>query len=226
MELLVVIAIIGILAALIFPAAGAIKKRATISKAQTEMDRVIVAIELYKEKLGAYPPDNPRLPALNPLYFELLGTRQPTPTLYETLDKAVQMPLGAFPRAFSGLDANNNVVPSGVSGFVNSDRPAGEETLAARTFLRGLQPGQFVDGLNNGVSNRLLTCTVQWPKNLPPLVPSFQPVEAGVYPNPWRYVSSNPTNNPGTYDLWVDLVVGGKTNRISNWRRQPLVVAN
>src|SRR6266498_367337 len=58
-ELLVVIAIIAILAALIFPAAAAIKRRATLTKVQTEMKQVATAIDFYKEKLSFYPPDNP-----------------------------------------------------------------------------------------------------------------------------------------------------------------------
>ena len=42
--------------------------------------------------------------------------------------------------------------------------------------------------------------------------------------NPFRYVSSNPTNNTSTFDLWVDVIVGGKTNRISNWSDKPEIV--
>ena len=42
--------------------------------------------------------------------------------------------------------------------------------------------------------------------------------------NPWRYNSSSPTNNPNSYDLWVDVLIGGKTNRFSNWSRQPTIV--
>jgi len=38
--------------------------------------------------------------------------------------------------------------------------------------------------------------------------------------NPWRYNSANPTNNPGSYDLWIQLKIGGKTNLISNWSKQ------
>jgi hypothetical protein len=34
--------------------------------------------------------------------------------------------------------------------------------------------------------------------------------------NPWRYVSSRPKNNIGSYDLWIDLAIRGKTYRISN----------
>src|SRR5882672_3899234 len=73
-ELLVVIAIIAILAALIFPAAGAIKRRSTITKVQTELKQVATAIDLYKEKLNFYPPDNPSNPRTNQLYFELAAT--------------------------------------------------------------------------------------------------------------------------------------------------------
>ena len=38
--------------------------------------------------------------------------------------------------------------------------------------------------------------------------------------NPWRYNSSNPTNNPGAYDLWIQLSISGKTNLICNWNKQ------
>jgi hypothetical protein len=64
----------------------------------------------------------------------------------------------------------------------------------------------------NGQTVRLLTCSVNWPENHP-----FQPVPSAPGVNPWRYVSSNPTNNPGGFDLWVDVIIGGKTNRIANW---------
>jgi hypothetical protein len=46
------------------------------------------------------------------------------------------------------------------------------------------------------------------------------PHAADVGLNPWRYVSSGPTNNPGSYDLWVDLYIGGKTYRLSNWSKE------
>ena len=38
--------------------------------------------------------------------------------------------------------------------------------------------------------------------------------------NPWRYNSSNPTNNPGSYDLWIQLSIAGQTNLICNWTKQ------
>jgi prepilin-type N-terminal cleavage/methylation domain-containing protein len=208
-ELLVVIAIIGILAALIFPAAGAIKKRAIITKTQTELDQVVVAIDLYKEKIGSYPPDNQIAPdrinvATNQLFYELVGTKL-TGRAYETLDGSEQqLTIADLSSGFG----------SGVSGFVNCTKAGGDEGIAARSFLKALKPGQTGWITNASVRLRLLTCSVTWPNG------PFQTI------NPWRYNSSRPTNNPGSFDLWVDVMIGGKTNRISNWRRQPLPVGD
>lgn len=216
-ELLVVIAIIGILAALIFPAAGAIKKSAIIKKTQTELDQVKSAIELYKEKLGTYPPDNPGKPAFNQLYYELLGTEpyRERGDFYRTLDQSAKIGVRDVSIAFAG----------GVNSFANSTKGSSDEARPARNFLKSLKPGQYVEGISSGVTNRILTCSVQWAKNLPSPVPGLVPNDAGILPNPWRYNSSNPTNSPGSYDLWVDVVIAGKTNRISNWSRQPQLVA-
>jgi hypothetical protein len=62
----------------------------------------------------------------------------------------------------------------------------------------------------------LLVCPVPWPSTLPPIVANNAAI------NPWSYVSSHPTNNVGTYDLWVDIVIGHHTNRVCNWSAQPV----
>ncbi len=36
--------------------------------------------------------------------------------------------------------------------------------------------------------------------------------------NPWRYISSNALHNPDGFDLWAEVVVGGKTVVIGNWK--------
>ena len=77
-ELLVVIAIIGVLAGLMLPVGGRIKQTAQRNKARAELEQIAFAIETYKEKLGHYPPDapnSPNRPRINPLFFELLGTK-------------------------------------------------------------------------------------------------------------------------------------------------------
>jgi hypothetical protein len=37
-------------------------------------------------------------------------------------------------------------------------------------------------------------------------------------PNLWHYNSSRPKYNSDSYDLWADVVVGGKTITIGNWK--------
>ena len=212
------IAIIAILAALIFPAAAAIKRRATLTKVQTEMKQVATAIDFYKEKLAFYPPDNRGRPEFNQLYFELLGTepyKESGTDYYRTLDGTAKIRSSAISLAFG----------PNVTAFVNSTKGSGDEVPPAKNCLKGINRAQYVEGTSRGVTNRILTCSVPWPNNLPPVIPDFSASDPGVNPNPWRYVSSAPTNNPGSYDLWVNVLIAGKTNRISNWSQQPQLVA-
>jgi hypothetical protein len=107
----------------------------------------------------------------------------------------------------------------GVGGFANSSQAGGgDEAQAATVFLRGLKQGQYAE-LSGGA--RILTCSIPWPDNLGSRVPNVPP-EA----NPFRYFSSNPTNNPNSFDLSIDVVIAGKTNRISNWSRDPTIVGS
>lgn len=214
-ELLVVIAIIGVLAGLLFPLGGAVKAKAIRAKAQAELAEISLAIEAYKEHYGQYPPDTPTnspvWPYVNPLYFELLGTRyDPQLRVYETLDGSVRLrdTDAAFGAVFGMVGGQ-----AAVRGFLNCTRSAdADDAPQARRFLTGLKPGQSREVTLNGQTLRLLTCSVNWPENHP-----FQPIPGAPGVNPWRYVSSQPTNNPGGFDLWVDLIIGGKTNRIANW---------
>jgi hypothetical protein len=34
----------------------------------------------------------------------------------------------------------------------------------------------------------------------------------------WRYVSSTPTNNPGKFDLWIQVTHKDRTITIGNWK--------
>ena len=208
-EMLVVISIIGVLAALLFPVAGSIRKNATIKRAKTELSQLETGIENYKLKLGFYPPDNPGKPVSNQLYFELLGAVENTVTGYETLDGSGQIPKPQVSTAF-GRDAFSNL----------GARKGAEEGVLAENFLKAtLKPSQigllYTDSTLSGI--KVFIGPVPWPDNLPPLMSPASPV--GL--NPWRYVSSNPTNNTKSYDLWIDLVISGKIHRISNWRKEP-----
>jgi prepilin-type N-terminal cleavage/methylation domain-containing protein len=202
-ELLVVIAVISILAALIIPIGKAVNRRKIIAKARAELAQTEMAIGAYKIALGHYPPDNPLNPLLNQLYFELKGTTN-TGVVYRTLDGSAE--IAASPTVIA------NHFP-GVSGFINSTAPGGsDEGRRAKSFLPDLKPGQIGD-ISTGGSERvkILVCSVPWPDKVMPF-------------NPIRYNSSSPTNNPGAFDLWIDVIIDGKTNRISNWSREPIIV--
>jgi prepilin-type N-terminal cleavage/methylation domain-containing protein len=213
-ELIVVIAIIAILAGLILPIAGAVNKRKQISLAQTQLKGIETAIDGYKTKLGFYPPDNTNNPVINQLYFELLGTTnngvgQP-PNLWVTLDGSAQIGTGT-----PGISLFS------VSGFANTSTRAHSDDAgaAASVFLNNLTPNQIglYDPANQNI--KLLVCPIPWPPNA---APATAPDPLNPSLNPWRYVSSHPTNNAASYDLWVDLVIHGKTNRICNWSTQPI----
>ena len=206
-ELLVVIAVIAILASLIFPITAGLKRKRLIAVAQTELAQIETAIEAYKASRGHYPPDNPDDPKLNQLYFELLGATN-NGTSFVTKDGG-QVAVGALNTAFGPK----------VLGLVNVSKTGNADDVSAATsFLTQLKPGQ-TGTLSTGP--KVLTCSILWDQ------PASPPISGGVPVgmNPWRYVSSTPTNNPGSYDLWVDILIAGKTNRISNWSKVAQVVA-
>jgi prepilin-type N-terminal cleavage/methylation domain-containing protein len=209
-ELLIVISIIAILAAMLIPAFSMVKVIGMRKKAKAELEQVAMAIDSYKDKLGHYPPDNPGDPIVNPLFYELRGTKQTT-TGYETLDGGERIPSSAMATVF------DTPAGRGIGGFVNCTRAGGADDFASgQKFISSLKPGQYGFATNGGVRYALLTTSVPRPQYLPPAAPGALPEL-----NPICYNSSSPTNNPKSYDLWVDIVVRGKTNRISNWSENP-----
>ena len=212
-ELLIVIAIIGILAALLIPVGGAIKENAKKRRAATELSQIETAIERYKAKYGFYPPDTPGNPVTNQLYFELIGTTLSN-NVYQTLDSSAQIAEATVPAIFGN-----------VRGFMNSTKGgSGDDVQKAQNFLQGLNPSQIYE-LPPATGVKILVSGVEWPDNQPGGAFPNAPPPPGMHAkNPWRYNSSNPTNNRQSYDLWLDIMVRGKTNRVSNWSKQPQLV--
>jgi prepilin-type N-terminal cleavage/methylation domain-containing protein len=220
-ELLIVISVIAILASMTIPLSGVITKKRRFNVAQAELGQMQTAIEAYKAKLGFYPPDNPGNPVLNPLFFELKGTMATntgSAAVYVTVDGSSTITTARLMALFGG-----------VRGFMNCSKTVrgGDESTAAINFLKtGLRPNQIgkliVDTDPRETFDAILLCSIPWAHNKgePPL---SSPPAATQPPflNPWRYVSSNPTNNAASYDLWVDIAIKGKVYRISNWSRQP-----
>jgi prepilin-type N-terminal cleavage/methylation domain-containing protein len=212
-ELLVVISIIAILASFTIPVLKSLKRREYINKTQAEMAKLETAIDSYKAAYGFYPSSNPNYPAtpgqamFSPLYFELLGTTNNNGT-YQTLD-------GSATISASTATLNNGV---GVSGFVNCSKIGGsEDAPVAKNFLPDLatkQIGIYITNYFNAanVPVALLLGSVGGPD------PGYKPMGVlGV--NPWRYVCPG-TNNPSSYDLWIQLSISGTTNLVCNWNKQ------
>lgn len=212
-EMLVVIAVIAILAGLLFPAFSAIKRQMTIKKAKAELQQVVFWIDSYKSKKGFYPPDHVLAgggvdPVVNSLYFELSGVNNielnlANPPIFQTFDKAAT------------VTAAECLTHFGQGGILNCSKNGEDGGQPATEFLKQLKPNQYG---TNGAGIRLLACSVAWP------VDKGQVITGVDLLNPWRYVSTGPTNNNGTYDLWVDISIANKTYRISNWDENPQIL--
>lgn len=210
-ELLTTISIIAVLAALLIPVLGSLQKKKFIAAAQAELGQLSAAIDSYHASYGAYPPSGTNF-LLNPLYYELTGVTNLTTgkgqtATFQTLD------------GFSTLTAADVTSAFGLGGFVNCAKGSGEDAVPAKNFLPGLKNSRYLV-MTNSLNHPyyVLVTSVADPD------PNYIPVTGAPGVNPFRYNSVNPTNNPNTYDLWIDLSLGQKTNRISNWSQQPQVL--
>jgi prepilin-type N-terminal cleavage/methylation domain-containing protein len=210
-ELLVVISVIAILASLVFPVTGAVRASGAKARARAELAQIETAIQRYKEKRGHYPPDNPNDVAFNQLYYELLGTTLSN-GVFQTLDGSAQI---------SQALVQGGAFGPNVKGFVNSSSGSGgDEGTPAANFLPGLKPGQIGQLNFKGAPVKLLV-GIPWQQGPAPEF-NFDPIAGAPTLNPWRYNSSAPLNNPNSYDLWIEINVGGKVFLICNWSKQPL----
>jgi len=217
-EMLVVIAVIAILASLIFPVAAGVQRARIRRAAQAQMEQVATAIEEYHTKKGFYPPDN-GIPnpsgfnyGLNQLYYELVGTVL-TNNTYQTLNHATSLPVNQFPGAFDSTK---------VQTFLNTTQnPGSDDVQSAVNFMQHIKSGQYLL-VKPGLPNPNPTAPVMV-LGTTLTGPVMYTDSSGNKINPWYYNSSNPTNNTGSYDLWTDVLVGTKTNRICNWNSKPLV---
>ena len=217
-ELLVIISIIALVAALILPTAGLVKGLMRRKSVQAEMAQLETAIDRYKSTYGFYPPDSTTVynngsginVPISQLYYELLGT---TNTAAPN-NSPVYQPLGGGPSLTAVQVAN----AFGVGGFINCSKSgADESTPQARNFLPDLKPERIGTVTVNGATISTLVTSIGGPD------PDYKPLGvSGV--NPWRYNSSHPTNNPGSYDLWIQLEFGAETNLICNWNKQRVQV--
>ena len=188
-ELLVVIAIIAILAALFLSLGSSTSVKKKLARVKVELTQITTMIDSYHEKLGYLPPDNPNNPALNTLFYELSGS---------TFTGGSYTPLDGSP----AISSNNLYAVFGMRGLANSSSDSSE----VRSFSKGLRSSQVAWFTNHPA----------FPTKANMLSVPVTGAQPGV--NTWRYVSTSPTNNPNGYDLWAEIVIGGKTYLIGNWK--------
>ena len=202
-ELLAVIVVIALLAALIVPLTAMAVKNMKVARVETELKDLETAIKNYKETKGFYPPDNPNSFATNQLFYELNGSissYDPNLKIYEYFpmyDTNVTIKSAAITTEFG----------PGVEGFVNASQNPSEIPVYNHNFTQK-QTKDSLDVVDNVVF-KLLVCTVH---------------NADGNLLTWNYNSSNPTNSPTSFDLWVDLTLRGKTNRFCNWSSTPIIL--
>ena len=215
-ELIIVVAIMATLASLTFPILGAVKRNMIRTRTQGGLTQLETVIEAYKDKFGHYPPDNGGYYSTNQLYYELMGTTNTVPGpggYFMTLDGGTKFVTGNFPSIFPN-----------VSGFINCSQPGnGDEAPTGQTFLRDLKANQFLSVELNSNPNLVYTALGTVLEGPDPYMLSNPSGSQKI--NPWRYNSSNPVHNPKSFDLWIDVLIAGKTNRICNWSAEPLLVA-
>ncbi len=212
-ELLVVISIIALLAGLVVAVAPAATAKGRIARARTELTGLTLVISTYHSKKGVYPPDNINSTMQNPLFYELTGTLQTnngaqtvlrSPVTLETLTTDTN---GQISTLFNlPMFINNTADPLELNGL-NYD-----------PGLQGQAYASFYIAGSSGPTFSLLGSRVAGPYMTNPI--------SGSSLNPYHYRSSNPTHNPNSYDLWIDITIRGKTNRISNWSDEPEVVGD
>lgn len=206
-ELLTVIAIIAILAGITLGLTSAARNARTNSRATTELQQLRTAIDSYKADRSAFPPDhalppgspNKVDPVVNQLFYELRG---------------VDVVNGAF-RVKGGqesIEPDQVRAVFGRGGFLNASVDPSEPS---KTYLDAKASSVNRVSINN-VNVDLLVTAFPWGMSAPEAAP-LQAYGEKSKANPWRYVSTSATNNPGGYDLWMEVWVGNDKRVFKNW---------
>lgn len=225
-ELLTVIAIITVLATLTVGVSAMVARKSKVARTRAELARLDLAIRDYKARFGFYPPDNvikpedlTQNPVVNQLYYELSGAVfNPGNEMYQangaSLDETIQR-----------TDYRVAFGSGNLAGIYNSSVSAAN----TRNFLKGARANQTRRiTLNNyppfaAFTYTALVVPVDWPVRNPKYEPPLKPYSTDLLVqaiNPWHYNSTNPTNNPGEFDLWADIVVGNDFITIGNWKEE------
>ena len=203
-EMLIVISIIATLAAMTAVATKTITEKRTIKLVEAQMRQVELAILDYKTKFGFFPPDNGNQLTTNwtafpPLFYELTGV--------------VPVPASGIYRSVLG---NEVVSRTTLAGFFGREGLANSTDENRKNFFTSMLPlnyREIPDRKTGYGAVKLLVAPAKGPDIFGP-DPDVKDV------NPWRYNSTSPTNNPGSFDLWAEITFQNKTVVVGNWKRR------
>lgn len=180
-ELLVVISIIALLSAMVV----GLSRHATTSSKRAhlsgQMHGIQVGIDSYHNDKGFYPPDNAFTNLVDRAATNQLFYELVGATYYDSTNTFVLPVKGIF------ITRAQYLAAFGREGIVNA---VGGESKNFKTDIKDQEYAQ----LPNGV----YALTVPYE-----LLPGQK--------NTWRYISTGPTNNPASYDLWAEVKLGDKT---------------
>lgn len=213
-ELLTAIAVMGVLAALTVPVLFSVQRTAKIAVARTEMAQIETALDTYRAQFGFYPPSNGAGPAgalYNQLYYELCGATNiasDSGPCYQVLHSTSVVGVQFYQHLFN------------VGGIVNCAKDAGEDSAQARSFL-SLKPSEIgalpITNNYGGYTVNFLVTSLGGPDE------RYQPMG---FPrmNPFRYLGPRAAKHKAIgYDLWIQLVIGGRTNLVCNWSKKVML---
>lgn len=210
-ELLMVIGLISFITGMIIGLSSITSSKMRLARVRGELSQLVTSIELYKAKYGVYPPDNQVKDGNG---FQVLGSSATNQLVLElsgclVTNKAFSSP---YIRTLSGGD--KLVTSSELQGFfgnpVDGILNASEKASKTRNFLDNYSNKRF--GLLTNISRtftiNILKVPVEAPLYQAALVSRGKGWRILGKDNPWHYNSTDPTNNPGKFDLWAEFQLG------------------
>ena len=206
-EMLVVIGIIGIIAAMVVGFILPKAQQSRLNTASAELYQMETAISSYHADFGVYPPDNStaltRFQTWNITHSDYL------PPLFYELNGAVINTTANGAAAGTYGSGQTQISRDDYSQYFGLAGPQNSSPASLKSYLPGLRNGQFKRVNNVLPYVYVLTCSIGTPTS-----------DSDPNINPWGYNSSNPTNNPGSFDLFnTNILIGSKYYQIGNWSK-------
>lgn len=168
-----------------------------LDELKMQMERLSGVIEKYRTQFGFYPANRSangtNLARVNPLYYELVGTRWSTN--YQTFE---------IPTAKQTITPDRMEAIFGIRSFSN-------------TAMFPAWPTNFITEVS---FPRREENEISLVGSSPPDAMTEE-VESAFTISSWRYAADPAEHNRGKFDLWIEVDVSGKRFVVKNWDTAP-----